>query len=75
MSLSIEVERPISHIQKVYVDIMTIEGIDFIVAVSKPMNITTAEELLKTHAEMIYSVVKNVIDKYYTFSYKVGIMI
>ena len=54
---------------------MTIEAIDFIVAVSKPMNLTAAEELLTTHPEMIYSVVKNVIDTYYTFSYEVGIMI
>ena len=74
-NVTLNVERPITITQSVHVDVMHIEGVSFIVSVSKPMNLTMAEELEKNNAQNILSVVQNTIDTYRTFSYDVGILI
>ena len=71
----VEVERPILVVQSLYLDIMTIEGVNFMVAVSKPMNLTTVEELVKTDSHFISKVLNNIINTYRSFSYDVGLMV
>ena len=67
----IQVERSMSMVQKLYVDIMFVEMIPFLVAVSKPMNLVTVEMLPNKGAKGISNAIYNFIDTYRSNSYEI----
>ena len=67
----IKVERTMELVQILHTDLMYVENVAFMVAVSKPMNLITVEMLASKGAKTIEKVIYNFIDTYRSNSYEV----
>lgn len=69
------VDEHISRLQTLYIDILFVEGLPFLMAVSKPMNLTTVELLSDKQAATVDNAVRNMVDLYRSYSYEIDMFV